>query len=129
MGEEGPVNHEISNSEQCGDLPKQVPGETSAEFRMEAARWWREQLGLADEEWKCMSADHPELASTPAVGFYEDDIHCMIFFLAQFEGDFLPTLIDCWLHEYIELEFFAEVSDHEAFGKAVAGIAEYVSAF
>lgn len=92
---------------------------------MERARWWQRQLGLTEEEWEDLVSPYPELDTTHAVGCSRNGILYITLFLS---GPLdLLDMIDCWLHEYLEITFLDEVNNHEAFDKTVTGIARYVS--
>lgn len=93
---------------------------------MEGARWWKNEFSLTDEDWEGVIRDHPELVDNPATGHYHHGVHIVIF-LAHLKGDLLTALVDCWLHEFVEVMFISEVNNHEAFNATVTRIAEHVS--
>lgn len=92
---------------------------------MEGARWWRCELGLTEEEWDTISYMHPALLTTAATGTYKDGVQITIF-LARLEGPIIQAMVDCWLHEYIEVTE-GEVTNHAAFDSTITRVARYVS--
>lgn len=92
---------------------------------MEGDRWWKLKLGLTEEEWEEIATAHPTLRTSAACGYYNHGVRIAIF-LGRIEGDLVTGLVDCWLHEYIEV--IEEVSNHAAFNDTVIGITEYVLA-
>jgi hypothetical protein len=100
---------------------------------VEGARWWKNQLGITHEEWETLIAIHSSVAESAGAGCFDNGRVNVVIFLGQLNlyywsswADLLIELVDCWLHEYIEVT--EEVNNHDTFNDTVTGIAKYVLA-
>jgi len=81
---------------------------------------------MTKEEWESVIVLHPSLAESPATGWYDHKVYVVIF-LSLLGEDFMTEMIDCWLHEFLEVGLLGEVINHETFNDTVTRIAKYVS--